>query len=253
MFIDTHCHLNYSPLYKQVNSVIKRALDAGVEQLICVGTDIPSSGKAIHLAEQYSNVFAAVGIHPHDTEAAKSGWQKELIEFTKHDKVVAIGEIGLDYYRNYAPEEIQIAFFSEQIEIAKDLQLPVVIHNRQADKDIKDILTKCNYYNCVLHCYSSNADYAKEMLQLGLYISFTGSVTYGSKKMAKAVEVVPFNRLMLETDSPFLTPSSKRGETNEPANIPLIAQKIAELKGCTVDNVASRTTKTAFRFFDLQQ
>jgi len=253
MYIDTHCHLNYSPLYEQVNNVIKRALDVGVEQLVCVGTDIPSSIKAVLLAEKYSNVFASVGIHPHDTEAAKSGWQKKLIEFTEHDKVVAIGEIGLDYYRNYAPEEIQIAFFSEQIEIAKNLQLPVIIHNRQADKDIKNILTEHNYYNCVLHCYSSNADYAKEMLQLGLHISFTGSVTYGSKKTAKAVEAVPFNRLMLETDSPFLTPSSKRGDTNEPANIPLIAQKIAELKGCSVDNVASRTTETACNFFNLQQ
>lgn len=251
MYIDTHCHLNYSPLYERVENIIQRALDACVKQLICVGTDISSSKKAILLAEQYSNVFATVGIHPHDTETAKPSWQKELIEFTKHNKVVAIGEIGLDYYRNYAPKEIQIAFFSKQIEIARDLLLPIIIHNRRADEDIKDILTKYNYYNGVLHCYSSNEDYASKMLQLGLHISFTGSVTYGSKKTEKAVEIVPFDRLMLETDSPFLSPLSKRGQTNEPANIPLIAQKIAELKECSIDDVTSKTTQTARRFFNL--
>lgn len=258
MFIDTHAHLTYSPLYEKIGDVIQRAIDAGVQQIVCVGTDFQSSNRAIALAEKYSCVFPTVGIHPHDSEKLSKVWQKELAELCRHPKVVSIGEIGLDYYRCSAPRLTQLAILAEQIEIAESYDLPVILHNRLADDDMEYCLMRCHYspkanhyFNGVLHCFSSNTIFAEKMLKLGLHISFTGNVTYGSPKSEKAVKIVPLNKLMLETDSPYLTPGEKRGEINEPAFLPLIAQKIAELKNVSVEIIEQKTTETARRFFKL--
>lgn len=251
MFIDTHAHLTYSPLYEKIGDVIQRAIDAGVQQIVCVGTDFQSSNRAIALAEKYSCVFPTVGIHPHDSEKLSKVWQKELAELCRHPKVASIGEIGLDYYRCSAPRETQLAILAEQIEIAESYDLPVILHNRLADDDMEYCLMRCHYFNGVLHCFSSNTIFAEKMLKLGLHISFTGNVTYGSPKSEKAVKIVPLNKLMLETDSPYLTPGEKRGEINEPAFLPLIAQKIAELKNVSVEIIEQKTTETARRFFKL--
>ncbi len=251
MFIDTHCHLNYQPLLKNAEAFLEEAYDNNVQKIICVATDIQNTLTAIKLADKYDFVYATAGFHPHDIESAKNGWLKEIERLLQHDKVVAIGEIGLDFYRDYSPRELQLPFFTKQLELAKSLNMPVIIHNRNADDETRDIINKVDYYNSVLHCFGSNAEYAVEMIQKGLHISFTGNVTYRSKKTEKAVKAVPIEKLMLETDAPFLSPSSKRGKTNVPANIPLIAEKIAELKEISIDEVELITTENAVRFFNL--
>jgi TatD DNase family protein len=251
MYIDTHCHLNFPELYKNRRAIVKRALAAKVTKIITIGTDIESSKQSIKIAEEFPNVYAAVGIHPTDLLNAESQWQDELRTLLKHPKVVAVGEIGLDYYWDTTTPIDQKRFFSEQIEIAKSLNIPMILHNRRADVDIKETVLKHNYFNAVLHCFSSTDDFARQMLELGLHISFTGNITYGSKKLHRALQAIPSDRLMLETDAPFITPVPFKDKTNEPAYIPVIAEKIAEIKETTVEAIAASTTKTALHFFDL--
>jgi len=174
-----------------------------------------------------------------------------LVDLLKHPKVVAVGEIGLDYYWDTTKPDDQKRFLSDQIQIAKSINLPMIIHNRRADDDIKSILLENNYFNGVLHCYSSDEYFAQEMLELGFHLSFTGNVTYGSKKLQRVLRVVPLERIMLETDAPFITPIPHKSKTNEPVFIPLIAQYIADIKELPQDTVAQSTTQTALRFFNL--
>lgn len=251
-FIDTHAHLNYKPLLKNHEQVIEQAKESNVIKIICVGTDIPKSYTAIKLAEKYDMVYATIGFHPHDIEAAKPGWQQELEKLLTHNKVVALGEIGLDNYRSYSPRPLQLQFFEEQIEIAKSKQLPMILHNREADEDTLKILCKANYTKAVLHCFGSDAQFAEKAHSLGLYISFTGNITYNNKKTEKALQAIPMERLMLETDCPFLSPVPKRGKTNTPSNISYIAEKVAELKKIPIHEVAATTTENAIRFFNLK-
>ncbi len=251
MYIDTHCHLNLPELYKNRQKIVKRAVDAAVTDIITIGTDIESSNQSIEIANEFPNVYAAAGIHPTDLLKVDDRWQDELIALLKHPKVVAVGEIGLDYYWDTTTHNDQKRFLSQQIEIAKTLNLPMILHNRRADDDIKKMLIMHNYFNAVLHCYSSDEQFAREMLKLGLRFSFTGNITYGSKKLQRALNVIPLDRLMLETDAPFITPVPHKGRTNEPAYIPFIAEKIAEIKETTIEEVAEKTTKNAIHFFNL--
>jgi TatD DNase family protein len=253
MFIDTHCHLNYSPLFEKAEEIISRAQESEVRYIICVATDIETTYKAINLAEKFPNVYATAGIHPHDVNFIKEGWQNETAKILKHKKVLAIGEIGLDYYKHITSKDKQVKVFTEQVQMARSLKIPMVIHNRRADTGIRQILVSNNYYNGVLHCFSSNADFAEEMVELGLNISFTGNVTYGSKKTERTVKIIPLEKIMLETDAPFLSPAGKKDEINEPANISLIAKKIAELKSCSVNKVAKVTSENAIKFFKIPQ
>ncbi|MBU0713089.1 TatD family hydrolase [bacterium] len=251
MYIDTHCHLNFPELYKNRKAVVERAVTAGVGKIITIGTDIESSVKSIEIAKEFPEVFAAAGVHPTDLLNVTDNWQNELLDLLKHSKVVALGEIGLDYYWETTKPEDQRRFFSEQIQIAKSIKLPMIIHNRQADDDIKSILLKQNYFNGVLHCYSSDDNFALEMIELGLQLSFTGNITYGSKKLQRVLQAVPLERIMLETDAPFITPVPHKGKINEPAYIPLIAQNIAKLKELSIETVANTTTQTALGFFNI--
>lgn len=251
MYIDTHCHLNYAELYNNRQAVIERAIESGVTYIITIGTDIKTSELSVRIADEFPSVYAAVGIHPTDLPHIKDGWQKELIQLIKHPKVKAIGEIGLDYYWDTTKPADQYQFLTEQIEIAKSFSLPMIIHNRRADEDIKAILLKHNYFKGVLHCFSGDEYFAKEMLNLGLHISFTGNITYGSKKLQRSVNVVPLDRLMLETDAPYITPVPYKTETNEPKYIPIIAEKVAEIKNLPVAYIEEGTTQTAINFFNL--
>ncbi|PIS29428.1 MAG: hydrolase TatD [Candidatus Marinimicrobia bacterium CG08_land_8_20_14_0_20_45_22] len=253
MYIDTHAHLTYSPLYEDVSAVIERAKSAGVSPIICVGTDLQSSRRAIAMTERFDNIFITVGIHPHDAEKLKYGWQKEVLELCRHPKVVAYGEIGLDYYRNFGPRNTQLALLAEQIEMAESLNLPLILHNRLAEDDLARCLARCGYFHGVLHCFSSNVEFARKVLAMGFHISFTGNATYGTPRIEEVIRTVPLDRLMLETDSPYLPPEGKRGEVNEPANIPLIAEKIAAIKMVSVTEIEKQTTDNARRFFNLPQ
>lgn len=251
MFVDTHAHLTYPDLIVKLDEIIKRARDAGVTRIVNIATDLSSSEIVIESALKYDGVFAAVGIHPQDSANLPVDWQQTLRNLLHQKKVVAVGEIGLDYYREYSPKATQQEDFRAQVLIARELGLPLVLHDRQAHADLKRILMEIGYYRGVLHCFSGNADFAREMTDLGFYISFTGNATYGNKKTEAAVQAVSLDKLMLETDAPFLAPAGKRGEINEPANIPLIAEKIAELKNKTLAEIATATTRNAVKFFNL--
>jgi len=249
MWVDTHCHLNFAPLYDLRQAIVARAIAERVSPIITVGTDITSSKIALDLAQEFENVFATVGIHPNDVLKLQNDWMAELEKLARHEKVIAIGEIGLDYYWNRSDDAVQKTIFGLQIQLAERLNLPMVIHNRRADADLLEILKQHRYYCGVLHCYSSDADFAVTMVRLGLHISFTGSITYGSKRLEKALVVVPSDRLMLETDAPWITPAPFKGQTNEPAYIPLIGEKVATILNQPVSAIAEKTTRNAREFF----
>ena len=251
MYIDTHAHLYYDDLKNQLGDVVKRAEAAGVTQIICVGTDLPSSETSISIAEKYNAVFATVGVHPHDAKDTPDDYLRQLREMASHSKVVAMGEMGLDYFRDFSPRNVQKEVFQSQLALARELDLPAVIHNRDADEDILKILEEVRYERSVLHCFSSDTEMAGRAVSLGCFLSFTGNVTFGKNHTESVLLTTPLNRIMLETDCPFMTPVPNRGKLNEPANILHIAQWIAKVKRIDVSEVAESTTSTAQIFFDL--
>lgn len=251
MYIDTHAHLYYDDLKNQLGDVVKRAEAAGVTQIICVGTDLPSSETSISIAEKYNAVFATVGVHPHDAKDTPDDYLRQLRDLASHSKVVAMGEMGLDYFRDFSPRNVQKEVFQSQLALARELDLPAVIHNRDADEDILKILEEVQYERSVLHCFSSDTEMAGRAVSLGCFLSFTGNVTFGKNHTESVLLTTPLNRIMLETDCPFMTPVPNRGKLNEPANILHIAQWIAKVKRIDVSEVAESTTSTAQIFFDL--
>ena len=251
MYIDTHAHLYYDDLKNQLGDVVKRAEAAGVTQIICVGTDLPSSKTSISIAEKYNAVFATVGVHPHDAKDTPDDYLRQLRDMASHSKVVAIGEMGLDYFRDFSPRNVQKEVFLSQLALARELDLPAVIHNRDADEDILKFLEEVRYEKSVLHCFSSDTEMAGRAVSLGCFLSFTGNVTLGKNHTEAVLSAIPMDRIMLETDCPFMTPVPNRGKLNEPANILHIAQWIAKVKRIDVSEVAESTTSTAQIFFDL--
>ena len=251
MYIDTHAHLYYDDLKNQLGDVVKRAEAAGVTQIICVGTDLPSSKTSISIAEKYNAVFATVGVHPHDAKDTPDDYLRQLRDMASHSKVVAMGEMGLDYFRDFSPRNVQKEVFLSQLALAREMDLPAVIHNRDADEDILKILEEIRYERSVLHCFSSDTEMAGRAVSLGCFLSFTGNVTFGKNHTEAVLSAIHMDRIMLETDCPFMTPVPNRGKLNEPANILHIAQWIAKVKRIDVSEVAESTTSTAQIFFDL--
>ncbi|MBL7046981.1 MAG: TatD family hydrolase [Candidatus Marinimicrobia bacterium] len=251
MFIDTHAHLHFHNLYSQLDDVIQRAAENGIDKIICVGIDIESTKRCIAIVEKYPIVFAAAGIHPHNSKDAPEDFLDEIGKLVNHPKVVAIGETGLDFYRDLSPRPIQIDVFTQQLQLAKKLDLPVIVHNRNADREILNVVESVGHEKGVVHCFSSDVEMAKKVLELGFKISFTGSITFGNKAVMSVIKIVPLEDIMLETDCPFLAPVPKRGKLNEPANLPHIAARIAEIKSESVEKVAAITTANATNFFNL--
>ena len=251
MYIDTHAHLYYDDLKNQLGDVVKRAEAAGVTQIICVGTDLPSSKTSISIAEKYNAVFATVGVHPHDAKDTPDDYLRQLRDMASHSKVVAMGEMGLDYFRDFSPRNVQKEVFLSQLALARELDLPAVIHNRDAEEDILKILEEVRYERSVLHCFSSDTEMAGRAVSLGCFLSFTGNVTFGKNHTEAVLSAIPMDRIMLETDCPFMTPVPNRGKLNEPANMLHIAQWIAKVKRIDVSEVAESTTSTAQNLFDL--
>ena len=249
-FIDTHCHIYYDKYQNDISDVINRANDKNIKHIICVGVDLESSEKSIILSDQYESVFATVGYHPHESKSAVDNYLYKMLELLKHPKAVAIGEIGLDYYYKHSDKKTQIKVFREQLELAKDLDMPVIIHNRESDKDLYDNLKNSKINNGVIHCYSSDVKYANKIFDLGLLVSFTGILTF-SKSLQAVVKEIPLEKMMIETDSPYLTPIPFRGKRNEPHMVSLVAEKIAEIKNISIDEVANVTTETAKNFFGI--
>ncbi|MCP5062466.1 MAG: YchF/TatD family DNA exonuclease [Ignavibacteriae bacterium] len=254
MFIDTHAHLFYPNFNGEVEQVIERAINAGVKTIIVPATDLATSKEAMNLAEQYENVYATVGVHPHDTKEIQENYIEVLEDFAKHEKVVAIGEIGLDYYYDFSPKENQIEAFRKQIDLAVKLNLPIIVHTRDSNEDVMNIIReyKDTSLKGQFHCFAGGIEDAKELISMGHFISFPGNITFKKadnlREILKNIEV---ESLLLETDSPFMTPVPYRGKRNEPSNIPLIAEKIAEIHNTTIDDVARTTSYNVFKLFGI--
>lgn len=254
MFVDTHSHLFYPNFESEIDEVIQRAKYAEVDYIIVPATDLESCKKVIELTKKYDMVYGTVGIHPHDTKEWTENFIPKIEEFTKHEKIVAIGEIGLDYYYDFSPKEKQIEAFKSQIELALKLNLPIVVHNRDASEDILKIIKEYagTGLRAQFHCFNGNLDEARDLIRLHHFISFTGNITFTKADSLReiAAKITP-EHLLLETDSPFMTPVPHRGKRNEPAYVKLVAEKIAEVRHVSVEDIARVTSYNAFRMFGI--
>jgi len=247
--IDTHCHINDIKYDSDVKEVISRAVESGVEKMICVGTDLKTSEKAIELADKYSEIYATVGYHPHESKDAQKGYLYEFEEMSKNSKVVAIGESGLDYHYNISPENIQKKIFREQIELSQDIKLPIIMHNRNSSDDLLSIVESTNLEYGVVHCFSENWEVADTLISKNIKLSFTGMVTFVKDPIHEVLEKIDLKDFFLETDSPYLAPTPHRGKRNEPSLIKFIAEHIADVKQISSEEVINQTTKNALNFF----
>lgn len=253
MFIDTHAHLTFPEFEADMPQIIQRAKDAKLEAIINIALDYEAIDKSLKIAEQYPGyVFNAAGMHPHEAKDWSQKYANRLKQLAKDRKIVAIGEMGLDYHYKLSPIEQQKEVFRESLRIAQELDLPAIIHSREASKDTMMIIREENQGNlrAVLHCFGSDMVLAKEALALGLMISFTGTVTFKkAQPVREAVREIPIEKIMIETDCPFLAPQAFRGKRNEPAYVVEVAKQIAEVKGLTLEEVATKTTQNAQTFF----
>jgi TatD DNase family protein len=251
--IDTHSHLTFEPLAADVPGVIERSRAAGVVGWITVGTHLEDSRRAIELAGRYENMYAAVGIHPHEAHSADSGALGELKQLARREKIVAIGETGLDFHYNFSKQPDQKRVFVAHLDIARELDLPVVIHSRNAFDETMEILDRFGggLRGVVFHCFSGSAEQARSVLDKGYFVSFTGVVTFKNAEATReAARVVPLDRLMIETDCPYMSPEPVRSrKPNEPSLMVHTAQFLAQLKGVSLEDLAEATTRTAIGFF----
>jgi TatD DNase family protein len=254
MLFDTHVHLNVKQFEEDRQAVIDRALEAGVTHMVVVGFDRETIPSAMALAEQYDFIYAAIGWHPVDAIDMKDEDLAWIEELSAHPKVVAIGEMGLDYHWDKSPKEIQKEVFRKQIELAKKVNLPIIIHNREATKDIVEILKEENAKQVggIMHCYSGSVEIAKECTEMNFLISLGGPVTFKNAKKPKEVaKEIDLDYLLIETDCPFLAPHPNRGKRNEPAYVKLVAEQIAEIKGISYEEVTAKTNENAKKLFHL--
>ncbi len=252
MFIDTHSHLNFPDFNEDYPDVIERAKSVGITAILNVGADLSTSKRAIDIAQKEDLCYATVGVHPTNTNDLKNKDYPVLEDLAKKKKVVAIGEIGLDYFYHKVPREIQKESFKQQILIAERLGLPVIIHNRDANEDSLAILKETKAKRGVMHCFSGDSNFARGVLSLGLHISFTGNLTYKKNKPLRGVaRGIPLERMLLETDCPYLPPQAKRGMRNEPSFLIYTAEELARIKGVLIENLGEITTKNAKDLFGL--
>ena len=250
---DTHAHYDDSRFDGDRDELLSELPQRGVCKVINIGCDVHSSQLSLDMADRYGHVYAAVGIHPQQSGEAEAGDIDRLRELARHPKAVAIGEIGLDYHYDLAPHEVQIDWFERQLQLARELNKPVVIHEREASEDCLNVIRKYDDLKGVFHCYSGSWETAKELLKRGFYLSFTGVVTF--KNARRALEVVqnmPLERLMVETDAPYMAPEPFRGKRCDSTMIKYMLEKIAELRGITAEEASAITTANAKRFFGIE-
>ncbi|MBU2632453.1 TatD family hydrolase [Patescibacteria group bacterium] len=262
--IDAHCHLNFRDFEKDLEEVINRARERGVNKIINVGSNLETSKKAVELAKRFKGLYATVGIHPHHADKLEKNWEEELEELTKHPKVVAIGETGLDNFRyqsnGITNSKLQKDLFIKHIEIAHKFNLPLMIHNRQAGKEILEIVNfyKKDIAGGLFHCFSGDVGFLKKVLDLGFYIGFDGNITYKgiakgeTTSLSDLVKIAPMERIILETDAPYLSPIPLRGSRNEPVNVIITAEAIDQIKNISFSEVKKRTTENSISLFKLK-
>ncbi|MDQ0216209.1 TatD DNase family protein [Oikeobacillus pervagus] len=254
MLFDTHVHLNDEQYDQDLDKVINRAKETGVTNMIVVGFDQRTIEKAMDLIEKYDFLYASVGWHPVDAIDMKEEHLQWLEELSNHPKVVALGEMGLDYHWDKSPKEVQKEVFRKQIQLAKRVKLPIIIHNREATEDIVTIIKEeeAAEVGGIMHCFSGSVETAKECMDMNFYISLGGPVTFKNAKKPKEVAAeVPLDRLLIETDCPYLAPHPYRGKRNEPALVKLVAEQIAEIKGLSLEEIASQTNRNAKKLFGI--
>ena len=249
--IDTHCHLNDNRYNKDLDTVVNNALKNGVEYIIVPATNPNDLDKTIKIAERFDNVYCGLGVHPHDASKFNEKVYEKMLYLSNHKKVIAIGEFGLDYFRNLSSKEEQRFAFNRQLDLAIATSLPAILHNRDADNDFVEILEK--YMNKglhgVCHCYSSGLEVAEKLLKMGVYFSFTANITFPKVDMSDVIKLIPLEKIMLETDSPYMTPPPNRSERNVPQNVLKVAEKISNIKNISLKEVIRMTTDNAKRFF----
>jgi TatD DNase family protein len=252
MYFDSHAHLDLPPLAEAEEKVVARARDAGVTRIVTIGIDPESSARAAGIAHRHAGVYASAGLHPHDASTLSDAALSRLEELSRCDKVVAIGETGLDFYRDRSPRDAQRAAFREQIRLARRRGLPVIVHDRDAHEEVIAILSEEHAAEVggVIHCFSGDLAMARKAVAMHFLISIPGAITYrGSEAQAEAIRELPLERLLIETDCPFLSPVPHRGKPNEPSYVPLVAAKVAEIKGLHAEDVGRVTTLNALRLF----
>lgn len=254
MLIDTHCHLDFNWFDDDRDEVVGRAGAAGVERIIVPATGLDNCAAVLELAERYECVFAAVGVHPNSSADWQDDWIETLRHLASHEKVVAIGEIGLDYYRDRSPRRVQQQALVCQLELAASLELPVILHNRESSEDLTRLLAASPLIRRsgpgVLHSFSASRKSADLALEMGFYLGFTGPITYKSADELRSILAeIPMERLLVETDAPFLAPQQHRGKRNEPAYVALVAEKVGSIRGMTSQSVAEQTSANAIRLF----
>ena len=253
MYFETHAHYDDDLFQEDRHELLEKLQEAGIHIVVNAGADLSSSKLGIELAKQYDFFYAAVGVHPHSVEELKDSDIEVLRQYTQEEKVVAIGEIGLDYYYEHSPRNIQQKWFEKQIVLARETQLPIIIHSRDAAKDTYDLLYK--YASTlpkagVIHCYSGSLEMARQYVEMGFYLGIGGVVTFkNAKKLMEVVKDIPLNSLVLETDAPYLTPVPHRGKRNDSTMLPYIAQAIAEIKQISLEEVVRQTRENGINLF----
>lgn len=251
--IDSHCHLDFKEFNDYREEALQNAKEAGVHTIINVGCDLETSKRSLELARQYEMIHAVVGVHPHDAKTLDDEVLNEIEQMTESNRVVAIGEIGLDYYRDISPRKVQQAAFRRQLALAVKLKMPVVIHTREAFEDTMNIISDYakDLHSILFHCFQEDTASAYRVFDIGGIISAGGIITYKNSRMSKVAEEVPIEKVILETDAPYLTPVPFRGKTNQPAYVKYVYEKMAELKEMTFAEVEKIVDRTALKFYRL--
>jgi TatD DNase family protein len=254
MFVDTHTHLFYPNFEKDIIDVIKKARNEGVDYMLVPATDLETAEQVVELCDRYDFIYGAVGVHPHDSKNWDDTFIPAIAKISKHPKIVAIGEIGLDYFYDFSPKEQQIKAFKDQIELALKLNLPIIVHNRDSDTDMMEIIKSYagSGLRAQFHCFNASLENARSLISMHHYISFTGNITFKKFDLLREIAAaIPLDNILIETDSPFMTPVPFRGKRNEPSNVKYVAEKLAELHNTTIEEVARITSLNAFKMFGI--
>lgn len=253
MLVDSHCHIDFDDFESDLEDIVNNAKSCGISTILNAGNNIDELDKQLELSEKYPFIYTAAGVHPHNANEYQNLTSAEIVEKTKHKRVIGIGECGLDYYYDYSPRDIQIKLFIEHIKAAQETKLPLIIHNRDSDDDMMNILDehyKRTPFIGEFHCFSSSKKLADFALSIDFYLSASGMITFNkSTELRDIFANVPFDKLLIETDSPFLAPVPKRGQRNQPANVCFVAEKLAQIKGVSSEEIAKITTDNFFKLF----